>query len=246
MATNFFKTTPDRIQVIKGGVPIFDTNAKTFNRVTSEEVILTGQTITFPNFVNNTYGYFYLNGVGGGDACTTIGCIPPQEWSNAEPSPRTLADIVLGSLPIGTDYIEVIVNLARTTTPLAVFGTVTWPIDIIENLDIALKGGSCLVESQLGLQRLFDIVIVNTVVSGVITACDAVLRRKMSVTAQGIHAFLPGFATHQIDFRQGGGQFAGNTVQFGAGNACSIANTRNYQSVYTGTIRITPCCTVPA
>lgn len=237
-----------------GGTDFFNSTAKPFNELIGSELTVNAGApgplpsgIVFNNFVGNTFEYAWRGGTSGGipyDVCDSAGRIPPQNWGPAgmapagDPSPYyVFADIDLGGVPDGTDLLQMQINLHRTVVPTfpptAAIGD--WPLpEITENALITCDGGSCVLEHQAGLSRQFWVELI---------AGRVVLRRQQSITSAATgYAGGQGYITHFLDSRTGGGQFASNTVQLGAPNQCSVTNSADYTSVYTGTLIITPCC----
>jgi len=233
-----FDSSGNDFVVVKGGVEKFSTLKKKFNRVPLAEIDLTAYAITFPNFLNLTYFYEYntfnsgppLNSTG--EACSSFGVIPAQEWGpSASPynftSPHILADIDVGAAPTGTDYVDVQVNLTRTTTPLMLGNNYVWPISFIQGQWLNLTDGSLVVEKFAGYARMFWFEVV---------AGRILLRRKQSIGSANI-------VTHLLDAKEN----VPGLNQLGPANAggtgCANINSRNYTSVFTGDIKIIPCST---
>lgn len=207
--------------------------------------------IAFPSF-DKGFGYLYFessSGGFGGDACTTYGRLSPQEWGPAAlgyTSPHLLDDIDLGASPDGADFLEMSVNLTQSTAPNlsgAPGGSMVnypagWPCEISQGSWMDCEDGCCPVEAMMGIARQFWVEIVGGRI---------VLRRQQSVTGvvvipngtSGI-GDQQGVLTHLIDSRTGGGHLAGNSTALGGGNQCTITNSVDYSTVYTGQLLITP------
>src|SRR5690606_10427001 len=103
-----------------------------------------------------------------------------QEWGPSEPSPNTLADITLGSVPSGTDYLEIWVNLTRVVNPARILD-LTLASMFPQGQWVKLVGYSCVIEETLGVARQFEFVLDGTTVK---------LRRFQSINASG--GIMPG------------------------------------------------------
>lgn len=209
--------------------------------------------IVFPSF-DKTYGYMYEQfSSPPADYCTTFGRLPPQEWGPSGlgySSPHLLADIDLGAAPldadgnVACDLLEMQVNLTQSTVPsfsgavggksMICFNSPYWPCEISQGAWMDCEDGCCPVEMMMGIARQFWVDIVSKRI---------VLRRQQSITGveviPGGTSGLPdqfGVLTHLIDGRTGNG---GNS-NVGGSNQCTITNSIDYTTAYTGQLIITP------
>lgn len=222
-----FSMKADRVTIQDGSRTVFDTAAKTFNAVPTGKLVLSGFTLTFPDFNSKGYRYLYGRGnyptpQGQVEVCATLAQINPQEMA--------LPDIDLGALPAGTDWLEIRINLTWTSPPPAMWRAlgenVAWPTNIVPGQWMQLVGNSLVIEHVDNLARMFWIDIV---------AGRAVLRRKQSV-GEG------GFVTDQIESKARGlASFDNSDYEATDSQHCSFVNNYSYPSSYTGTIEITPC-----
>lgn len=183
MSLEFDKTTGN-FQVIEDGRVALDTAAPMTGLIPDAAFTLSGYAISFPDFWS---GIIYHQTRVGPDmfgnythGCSTWIGIVHQEWGPGEASPHNLPDIVLGTVPAGTDYIDCWVNLTRTLNPANIFD-----LQLSSNFPqgqwVKLEGGSCYIEQFGGVSRLFEIVLIGT---------DVVLRRYQSA-AEGGNASPP-------------------------------------------------------
>lgn len=139
--------------------------------------VTTSATISFPDFskfVNYAYQRVSPSSgnpppwalSGSGDACQTVTMIDPlQEWNGP--------DIILGSVPTGTNYIDVRVNLSQSKAPYPFLDQNVIPL-IAPGQWVHLPGGSGLIEATTIWRRLFTVVLSGT---------QIILKRKQSTSA---------------------------------------------------------------
>lgn len=239
-----FTTRGGDIVVTSGGVEKFSTAKKQFNRVPLAGVALTGTTITFPNFIGATYTYRYWTNLGSPpfatERCLTTGKFPAQEWGPAGlgfAAPYLLDDIPIGAMPDGINFVDVQVNLTRTTTPhstdafgnvnsKAFWGIYDWPLEFAEGEWLPLTDASMVVEKQAGFARMFWFEVIDGVLY---------LRRKQSIGASGLTD------THGLDFKSTSPPTGNLSSAHVNGSGCSGTNPSDFASVFTGDIKIVPC-----
>lgn len=184
---SFFEYTEDgHIVAEHNGRKAIDTRGPMLGLVPAGTISLAGYSITWPDLWKGTIYHqhrqdIYIgppspaNKIGEDHGCSTwIGLIP-QEWGPAQPSPNNLPDIVLGSVPAGTDYLEIWVNLTRTVAPAKMLD-LALGTNFPEGVDVKLDGYSCVIEEFMGVARQFEFVRDGTTVK---------LRRHQSVNANG-------------------------------------------------------------
>lgn len=243
MAVPRFSFKAGRALIQDGTRTVLDTAAKSFNAVPGAVITINPFTLSYPDFNNKSYRYLWGRGTIPGDAfnrayeiCRSLAKVNQEE--------TTLPNIDLGALPLGTDFLETRVNLTRTITPAASWGSISpsepglyaWPSEIIQGQWMQLIGNSMLAERGDNWARLFEIVIVSQLDgAGKVIAKRAVLRRRQTVGALG-------FETGQIEAKANVASSASSPqLREGDGNHCSFVNSYNYASTYTGVLEITPC-----
>lgn len=231
MATFSFKA--GRVYIHDGARPVLDTAAKSFNAVPSAVITIDPFTLEYPDFSSKGYSYLYGRATIPNDPldraieiCRSLAHVGPEE--------TTLPNVDLGALPAGTDYLETRINLTRTVSPPATWGSINpaapgaydWPSEVIAGHWMQLLGNSMIAERGDNWARSFDIVI---------SSGRAVLRRRQSVGQFG-------FETGQIQALSDVADRTQNPrLRVGDSNHCSLVNTNNYASTYVGSIEITPC-----
>jgi len=263
-----YSHTPGRIFAAKDGVVFFDTDFYPI-QVDPTPIVLTGQTVTFPDLMKGI-GYGFARGLRGSDmyrACYSIVTLGRQEWGPASSvSPpdvgRTLAETVLGTVPGSCDALYVQVKLTRTGNPSTINSN-TIPTLFKEGEWVAAPGGSLPTEYLYPLSRQIDICLQVDANGAPVFNPDGtrnvVLQRRQSVvykvydfyrsdgdvmntgwTGQG----AAGRAGHLVyPIQQKGPNFTagdGTDYAYGQGGQCSLVDPTNYSSVYTGDIKITP------
>lgn len=171
-----FSVEGGHIVAVENGRVALTTEAPMLNLIPDAAIDLVNYEIEFPSF---WFGLAYLQGAdsggGGVEGCTTLSALVEQEWGPLAASPNTLTNAIIGTVPVGTDYLDVRINVNRTVNPSAILGLPFVPA-IPPNTWIKLEGGSCVPEKQSGVARLFEIVLDGT---------NVVLKRYQSVRAGG-------------------------------------------------------------
>ncbi len=250
-----FEISSGVMTITKDGRIVFDTGRPLMNLVPSAAISLTSQAISFPDLLKGTnYHKYRYTPIFGPDefACASFVGLIEQEWGPLETGGFALADTTLGTVPAGTDYLDVMVNLTNTTVPAGWFD-LAMRTNFPAGQWCKLEGGSCLIEGFPGLKRLFEIVLDGTTVK---------LRRYQSVTANGQVQRIGSFGTGNVSGYVAGtsaptasGKYAayGALIQTrgpsasgadsswnpGGGNGCSTSGP-SYASTWTGDIVITP------
>lgn len=233
-------------------------------------ITLSGKQIAFPDFrKTQVYGY----NIGHTsvpfdwrvDACVTGACMPWQEWGpngvGAGTFTNNLAQEVMGTVPVGVNYLDIRVALTRTKNPSRYLGSA---VDGAAGFDVPMllspnqvlaEGGSALVEAIGPFRRMFWIGLVGN---------NIVLRRYQSVCEPHPSTY-PGSWTgtaHGVGWSHHGGagsdkpnlvwEIARNQVsdsgvfsntgqcRRGGPQACSLVDNSDFSSTYTGTITIRP------
>jgi hypothetical protein len=241
--------------ITKDGRLVLDTSRKAMNLVPSAAITLTSQAISFPDLLKGTiYHKYRYTPIFGPDefGCSSFTGLIAQEWGPLESGGFLLSDTVLGTVPAGTDYLDVMVNLTNTVVPGGWFD-LAMRTNFPSGEWCKLEGGSCLIEGFPGLKRLFEIVLDGT---------DVKLRRYQSVTTGGQVQRVGSFGTGNASGFVAGtsaptasGKYAlyGKLIQVrgpsasgsdasynpGGGNSCSQSGP-SYASTWTGDIVITP------
>lgn len=180
MPLEFDKTT-GRMVITQGGRTAFDTSLPMARLIPSSAISLSGYNIDFPSLY---YGVAYRQARQSAVpsdtfACATWSALIQQEWGPVGAGAGTfdfnLPDIVLGTVPAGSNYLDCRVRITQTIAPSTIIGLPLgqpWP----QGQWVKLEGGSCYIERMLGVSRLFEFIIVGT---------NVVLRRYQSVTGAG-------------------------------------------------------------
>jgi hypothetical protein len=262
--TLVFQAKSDRVLLTKGGVTKFDTNLKSFGLDTPDKITLTATTITFPDLVKSNMYYWNGNHPDAShntEQAAVFISFPKQEWNKDAASPYTLPDILVGTAPAGTDYLDLQVNLTRTTNPTAILGDTVKPL-IPAGYTVNCLGGSCLLEHCAPLVRGFAVLLGDTNLDGTI---NVYLRRYQSTRRDNrISGISTGWSSANSSsdgdrFTYGANgkgiaiylaqQYGPTTVfdpsqtfthQRGGSNGLSLTDATNFTSVYTGDLIITP------
>lgn len=188
MMVDAFYADSGRIQVINNDDISFDSDRPSIQLLPGSSKLSISRTITFPTLLS---GPAYLQRTYGATPyCESWSALVPQEWGPGEVdfSPtdslgplgiatRNLPEEFLGTVPAGTDYINVRARMTRTVTP-PVFMEQTPPVVMFKEGDwVELPGGSCPCEYFVPLARHFDIELRGT---------SLYLRRFQSVRDNGV------------------------------------------------------------
>lgn len=254
-----FSVENGHIVAVENGRVALTTEAPMMNLIPDAAINLTDFEIEFPNFWFGVGYYQNTTTVGSQEleGCTTFTALVEQEWGPG--LEYDIPNIVLGTVPVGTDYLDVRINLERIVTPFPILN-VSFVTAIPENVWVKLEGGSCIPEKQSGIARLFEIVLIGT---------DIVLRRYQSVQSGGSFTRLnpsSGGPGERSYFYAGTGapnsgtlrSIFGTVIQNKSGyvqsyrppgkqsglpnnNPCSLSSgSITYRSVFKGSIRIVP------
>jgi len=185
-----FEAQSNRFLVVKDDAIAFDTDAPSFSLFDTGRLQFTAD-VTFPDLLSNLYYYSEEFTSGGitNTYCESWSSLMPQEWGPDEPdvSPgvsstdsiqRNLARYSIGTVPAGTNHLNIRVRLRRTKTPPVFYYYQAPSLFFGEDTWINLSGGSCPCEG-LGtrMKRHFDIVLDGTTLY---------LERYQSVNNQGV------------------------------------------------------------
>jgi hypothetical protein len=180
---NYFEWIGGHIVAEFGGRTAINTNVPMLNLVPGAAITLTAYAISWPDFWKgaifeqtrvgpNIFGNYDFG-------CSTWASPVEQEWGpvgvGAGLFDYDLPDIAIGSVPSGTDYLEIWVYLTRTVIPAKILD-ITLASSFPAGQWVKLDGHSCVVEEFGGVSRQFEFVLSGTNVS---------LRRTQSVNAVG-------------------------------------------------------------
>ena len=186
-----FYADNNRIQVINADDISFDSSRPSIQLLPDSAKLSISRTVTFPTLLS---GPAYLQRTyGAAPYCESWSALFPQEWGPDEvnssptdsqfpPGPvgiatRNLPEEFLGTVPAGTDYIDVRARMSRTKAPPS-FMEQHPPLVMFKEGDwVGLPGGSCPCEYFVPLARHFDIVLRGT---------SLYLRRFQSVRDNGV------------------------------------------------------------
>lgn len=188
MSGGFVKEA-NRMYVVKDGRVVFDTNVRPPELMPTGAIVLNNYDIEFPDLWK---GVYYRQGrttgpVGDSYTCLSCAAVVNQEWGPDKAAPSNLPDIALGTVPPGTNYIDVFASLGRIVAPS---GMHNQPINtfIPTGVQMHLDGGSVIVEWFGPLRRIFHIFLSGTTVY---------LRRRQSVTRIKSEPFIKSRTTDQ-------------------------------------------------
>lgn len=193
-----FEALANRIVVTKADKVAFDTDAPSVVQFPDAAIRKTNFAIDFPSYVQKKAYYRGQNQGGGPTLCELWSVLFWQEWgpdrgyANEEwwaqddtrnrpgPTSRNLPRILLGSVPVGTTFLDVRVKLTRTIAPPPWMGLESPLVLFKQGEWITLPGGSCPTEI-IGntAARHFDIVRIGN---------DVYLERFQSVRNYGTAA----------------------------------------------------------
>ncbi|KKC39497.1 hypothetical protein WH87_04680 [Devosia epidermidihirudinis] len=181
-----------RIQVIKNDDISFDSDRPSIQLLPDSSKLSISRNVSFPNLLSSP-AYLQRTYGSAGPYCESWSALMPQEWGPDEvntspeiypannwalsgPILRNLPEELIGTVPAGTDYVDVRAKMTRTVVP-PVFMQQSPPLVMFKEGDwVGLPGGSCPCEYFPPLARHFDIVLRGT---------SVYLRRFQSVTNGG-------------------------------------------------------------
>lgn len=183
-----FYADNNRIQVIKNDDIVFDSDRPSIQLLPESSKLTISRTVTFPTLLAGI-AYLQRTYSGSGPYCESWSALIPQEWGPDEVdfSPinlegnvatRNLPETLIGTVPAGTDYIDVRARMTRTQSPPSFMQQSPPPVMFKEGDWVSLPGGSCPCEYFVPLARHFDIVLRGT---------SLYLRRFQSVRNSGEH-----------------------------------------------------------
>lgn len=244
-----FEADSGRVYVVDDDKVTFDTNLKSVNLMPSAAISMTGYSMVFPDLVKRNGYYYDASSASLTASCTSFITMILQEWGPGLAG--NIPEVVLGTVPAGTDYLDVRVRLVRTDPPSNIL---TSPILVLpeENEWFYCLGGSCPLETKSFFSRMFEVVI---------SGSNVVLRKYQSVR-DTTQTFWSGDQSSDItnhpSWTYGGGSSAnkgflvsqrqnkpstdgGNiNKNRGGSNQCSVADNTNYSSTYLVDFLITP------
>lgn len=262
-----------RIQVIRNDKTAFDTNLPSLQLFPLNKITLTGVVVYFPNMLSSIV-YRHGAQVGGSSVCETWSGLLPQEWgpdypdfsptavqflaNESAPPTRNLPRAVIGTVPAGTDFIDVRARITRTLSPPTFWRTSPPLVMFPENQWINLVGGSCTCEFFAPLIRHFDVRLVGTTLyleryqssrnTGQTTTSTGGNTNGVNSTQigpeWGNYADAPAYwAAPSVFYEQRGPNGTGNKrPPWGStsSDSCVVGPPVNYQSQYSADFIITP------
>jgi hypothetical protein len=240
------------IELLDGTRRVWSSDGPPINLLPQANWLTIPVTIAFPDFIKrNAYCFAPQSGIIANTSCASFSTIIPQEWGPGEPSPRTLPDQVLGTVPSGVNYIDVRLTVNRTKAPTALLG-----IDVpnsIPTQQTPLPGGTMPAEITTLWRRLFEIGLNGTQIR--LRRWQSVFDGPTQITwAPGNQVWLPnggkrpgwthgggsdsalGHPAHMIQRKAGGNV----NKERGGSNQCSLSDNSNFASTWTGTALIRP------
>lgn len=172
MAGSIEFTPGGDVLVMRDGEIRLDTSGELMNLIPSSSFTVSGYTFSWPTLSQVTY-YVWRNYGLGTYACDSYAAMTAQEYGPGRAN--NLPEATIGTVPVGTDYLDILVNIQRTVSPSG-FLDLPMRTDMPQNQWVKLEGGSCLIEFMNGFRRTFEIILDGT---------DVKVRRYQSVTANG-------------------------------------------------------------
>lgn len=268
-----FEASANRILVVRQDKVAFDTQAPSVHLFPDQRLTLTGLGIDFPNMLS-TIIYRHEGQTGGASYCETWSGLLPQEWGpdypdfsptaqqflanqNAPPT-RNLPRTLLGTVPAGTDYIDVRAKMTRSISPPQFLRTTPPVVMFPEGQWIGLRGGSCTCEYMFPLIRHFDVRLIGT--SVYLDRYQSSINAGQTVTStggdqNGVNSTQLGeawgnypdspayWAKDCVFFESKGLDGNGNKrPPWGStsSNSCSVGSVVDYRSHYLADLVITP------
>lgn len=270
---DFFDATAGMIEVVRSDLTAFDTRLPSLQLFPDYKLTLSGVGIVFPNMLSSIV-YRHGAQVGGASVCETWSGLLPQEWgpdyadfsptdvqfigNQSAPPTRNLPRTALGSVPAGTDFIDVRAKIVRTVAP-PTFKRISPPLVMFpEGQWIHLVSGSCTCEYFAPLVRHFDIRLIGTTVyldryqssrnEGQTTNSTGGNTNGVNSTqigtAWGNYADAPAYwAADCVFYEQKGPSGGGNKrPPWGStsSDSCTVGPVIDYQSQYSADFIITP------
>lgn len=220
---------PSNISLKKGTTTRFDGNLKQFSLATPAQIIKSDVTIAFPDIVKSDMYYwtgqfvhdsltgaiYYYEG-----AQSVINAVQ-QDWGPDRGGSYYLAPTLLGTVPAGTDFLDLQVSISRTANPSQRFGKTITPHIPPSGGFMNCRGGSALLEDVNVFKRGFAVVVDGT---------NVYLRRYQSVTQQ-IYSDADFWSSGNSPDNVGRWTYGAN----GKGVGMSIRANRNYAYNGSGT-----------
>lgn len=172
MAGSIEFTPGGDVVVMRDGEIRLDTSGELMNLIPDSAFTVTGYTFSWPTLSQITY-YAWRNYGVGTYACDSYAAMQAQEYGPGRAN--NLPEATIGTVPTGTDYLDILVNINRTLSPSG-FMDLSMRTDMPQGQWVKLEGGSCLIEFMNGFRRTFEIILDGT---------DVKVRRYQSVTANG-------------------------------------------------------------
>lgn len=227
------------------GHRVIDTTAPSLNLIPAAKIDKTAGNalnIVFPNFIYAAPQYEYFSGATGGgppfqERCTTYVMLPGQEWGPDAGGAYALPDVLVGTLPAGTDLIDLFGSLTHTNQPDQIFGQNIIPLQTtVAGEKISFFGGDVMLEF-FGIIKRFAVVFQS--------GQNVYLRRKQSV-ASGLHRIKTIADKYQGDvfYQTQAPPFPFYDVHYrhhqGGPDACSLAGSIDLSSTWQFDFEVTP------
>lgn len=190
-----------------------------------------------PPAISTEYGIGYITAV-------------PQEWGPG--GPNVLSDTLLGTVPSGTDYLDVAAVISRTVNPSQLLGDALSPM-FPQGKQMRLLGGGLVIEQAADFVRSMEVVLSGTNVylrRRQSYANDSTLESRWSLTNNaGDNGALTWGSQkgYPVSVISGSGNHnhlgASPLWQRGSANQLAsipLADTTNFLSTYAATLVITP------
>jgi len=151
------------IELLDGVRKVFSTTLLSIARIPAAAITLSGYNVTFPDPVKD-FLYYHSSthtSTHRAEFVEMFVTAPPQKWgpAGAEGITNTLADILLGTVPSDSDYLDVQLTLNSRTTYTYTFCASSLPPLVEPGKQTQLLGGSCPLEEGPNWARSMDIVL---------------------------------------------------------------------------------------
>lgn len=183
-----FYADSDRFQVINDDDISFDSSRPSIQLLPESSMVSVSRNVTFPTLLASIA--YLQRSYGSTPYCESWSALMEQEWGpdevDADPPwtsngqahtiTRNLPEEFIGSVPSGTDYIDIRARITRTQSPPPFMQQNPPLVMFAEGQWVGLPGGSCPCEYFGGMARHFDIELRGT---------SLYLRRFQSVAFTG-------------------------------------------------------------
>lgn len=161
----------------------FSTETKgLFNKVPSAVITLSNYDVTFPDLEYTVIYYLAreIRNIGGTDfvfhGSHSWTQLIPAEYGPSETGLQNIPDIIVGSVPTGTNYLDIRASVEQTVAPSWLMVSDGFTFALPTNEALRIEGGSLILSRDFYVRRM---------VSFHISGTDLILRRRVSVGSRG-------------------------------------------------------------